>query len=278
MLVRSHHDPRDFLELIEPFLLQREVENALPLSIARSFVEMATHDGLMFSVESGTEVVAVAVKSLKRNIVMTAAPELALRALAAYLNQYDFPVPGVNAPAETAREFARAWTAISGMTSTERVKLRIFELRHISPALPPPPAGSMRLATIDDSELVERWLRAFIDEATNDPHEHVRERVARMIGASNVVLWINAEGAPCSMAAIVRRSPRGSTIAWVYTPTEFRNCGCATAVVGELSRRELAAGRAFCTLYADQANPISNAVYQRIGYVPVCDALDVAFH
>ena len=278
MLVRAHHDPRDFLELVEPFLLQREVENALPLGIARSFVELATHDGLMFSVESAAGVVAVALKSPKRNLVMTTAPECALRALATYLNTYAFPVPGVNAPIDTAREFGRTWTELSGTTMTERVRLRIFELRALADSVPPPPAGEMRFAALEDAELVERWLRAFIDEATNDPHDSVRERVARLVGASNVALWTDAAGQPVSMSAVVRRSPRGATLAWVYTPPEHRMKGFATACVAELSRRELAAGRAFCTLYADQQNPTANQVYERIGYVPVCEALDAPFH
>jgi GNAT superfamily N-acetyltransferase len=277
MLVRFHHDPRDFFELVEPFLLEREVENGLPLGIARTFVDQATHDGLMFSVESGTDVVAVAVKSPKRNLVITAAPEPALRALANYLHTYAFPVPGINAPMETALDFARAWIEVSGTTMTERVRLRIFELRALIDGLPAP-AGAFRLATMEDAELIERWLRAFIDEATHDSHEGVRDVVARRLGASHVGLWADAEGIPMSMAATTRRSARGSTIAWVYTPPELRSRGYATACVAELSRRELAAGRSFCTLYTDQSNPTSNKIYQRIGYLPVCDALDATFH
>jgi hypothetical protein len=277
MLVRAHHDPRDFLELVEPFLLQREVENALPLGIARSFVDLATHDGLMFSVESGTDVVAVALKSPKRNVVLTDGPKMAIHALARYLHTYAFPVPGVNAPMDAARDFARAWVEINGVTMTERALLRIFELRAVADGLPVP-SGGFRLATMDDAELVERWLRAFIDEATHDSHEGVRDLVARRLGASHVGLWADAEGVPMSMAATTRRSPRGTTIAWVYTPPAQRGRGYATACVAELSRRELAAGRSFCTLYTDVKNPTSNAIYQRIGYVPVCDALDLTFH
>jgi predicted GNAT family acetyltransferase len=31
-------------------------------------------------------------------------------------------------------------------------------------------------------------------------------------------------------------------------------------------------------LYTDLANPTSNAIYQRIGYLPVGDAANVVFH
>ena len=33
-------------------------------------------------------------------------------------------------------------------------------------------------------------------------------------------------------------------------------------------------GNRFCALYTDLANPTSNAIYQRIGYEPVCDAAE----
>ena len=36
-------------------------------------------------------------------------------------------------------------------------------------------------------------------------------------------------------------------------------------------------GQQFCFLYTDLANPISNAIYERIGYKPVTDVVDVNF-
>lgn len=32
-----------------------------------------------------------------------------------------------------------------------------------------------------------------------------------------------------------------------------------------------------CFLNSDLANPTSNAIYQRVGYRPACDDLDIAF-
>jgi hypothetical protein len=32
-----------------------------------------------------------------------------------------------------------------------------------------------------------------------------------------------------------------------------------------------------CVLFTDLANPTSNAIYRRIGYQPVCDAVEIAF-
>jgi uncharacterized protein len=84
-------------------------------------------------------------------------------------------------------------------------------------------------------------------------------------------------GMPRSMAAVVRRTPRGSGIAALYTPPEHRGRGYATALVATLSRGDMERGSAFCFLHTDLANPTSNRIYQRIGYRPVCDVVDLVF-
>lgn len=44
-----------------------------------------------------------------------------------------------------------------------------------------------------------------------------------------------------------------------------------------LSQKLLDDGRKFCFLYTDLANPISNHVYQKMGYEPVTDATVYSF-
>jgi predicted GNAT family acetyltransferase len=57
----------------------------------------------------------------------------------------------------------------------------------------------------------------------------------------------------------------------VYTPAHLRGHGYAGAVTVEVSRAALAAGATEVVLYTNAANPTSNALYQRIGYVPLTD-------
>ena len=57
----------------------------------------------------------------------------------------------------------------------------------------------------------------------------------------------------------------------VYTPAHLRGRGYAGAVTVEVSRAALAAGATDVVLFTDPANPTSNALYQRIGYVPLTD-------
>ena len=69
----------------------------------------------------------------------------------------------------------------------------------------------------------------------------------------------------------------GSRIGPVYTPPEHRSHGYATRLVAELSSARLAMGDPACFLFTDLANQTSNAIYERIGYVKLCDAEEYAF-
>ncbi len=57
----------------------------------------------------------------------------------------------------------------------------------------------------------------------------------------------------------------------MYTPPEARRRGYASALVASVSQAALDAGRRFCFLFTDQANPTANHIYQAIGFEPVRD-------
>ncbi len=83
-------------------------------------------------------------------------------------------------------------------------------------------------------------------------------------------LWEDA-GEVVALAGAAGPTPRGIRIGPVYTPPDRRGRGYASNLVAEVSRRQLAAGRSFCFLFTDLANPTSNHIYQTIGYEPVVD-------
>jgi hypothetical protein len=56
-----------------------------------------------------------------------------------------------------------------------------------------------------------------------------------------------------------------------------RRRGYGSAVTAAVTAERLAAGRRFCFLYTDLANPTSNRIYASLGYEPVCDSVDCAF-
>ena len=145
-----------------------------------------------------------------------------------------------------------------------------------------PPAevpGRPRAATRADRNLLVSWLRAFTAEALGDVESPAQDSERwvddRLGGAGGVVLWEVDE--PVSLAGWGGRTPNGIRIGPVYTPPEHRRRGFGSAVTAAVSAEQLAAGRRFCFLYTDLANPTSNRIYVDIGYEPVCDSADYAF-
>jgi uncharacterized protein len=176
---------------------------------------------------------------------------------------------GINGARRWSEPFARAWVDAAGATAHVRRDMRAFELRSVR--RPDMPAGRFRSTTPRDAESLARWTVALgvdIDEAITEAE--AARSVARLTAANDLTVW-ERDAEVVSMAAVVRRTRRSSSIALVYTPPEFRGRGFASATVAELSQRELDAGQSWCSLFTDLANPTSNHIYTEIGYEPVCD-------
>ena len=63
----------------------------------------------------------------------------------------------------------------------------------------------------------------------------------------------------------------------MYTPPPLRGRGYATALVAALSQALLDDGRQRLFLITDLANPVSNAIYARIGFQPQSDLFHFDF-
>ena len=183
----------------------------------------------------------------------------------------------VNGDRESADAFARAWRDRTGCLVTETMAMRLFRLDTL---LTPNVPGRMRLATVDDAELLGPWRHAFMTEAMSHlpaDVDHVAELRTQIDLAQAIhVLW-EVDGIPVSWAATGPPVNAMSRIGPVYTPAEHRNHGYAAAVTAAISAWATTAGATEVLLYTDLTNPTSNGVYQRIGFVPVLDATELTF-
>jgi uncharacterized protein len=173
-----------------------------------------------------------------------------------------------NGPTRWVEPFAEAWAGLGASVTAGR-ETRAFELHTLQP--PRDPGGEYREARDEDAAILVPWTVAFwedIDEPLDE--DAAVATVARLTGQRDFAVWERG-GALVSMAAVVRRTARSSTIAFVYTPPELRGRGYASAVVAALTQRELDAGAQWCSLFTDLANPTSNHIYQALGYEPRAD-------
>ena len=77
---------------------------------------------------------------------------------------------------------------------------------------------------------------------------------------------------------MVRRPVAGvARIGPVYTPDDDRGHGYGSAVTAAAARTALAAGSRDVVLFTDVANPVPNAIYRRLGFVPRADWLATDF-
>ncbi len=279
MIEIHRHAAAAFLARAETWLLESEAQSNLLLGLAAR-VAAGDHpyeDPIyLATVEDNGELLGCAWRTPPWRFGLTRMPNEALPALAADLAGFYDEIPGVHGPEETALAFAELWASARGLEHRIIMHLRIHRLDTVLPP-EPAPAGRLRIAEPDDLDLLVEWAGAFSREATpgEPPSARLRENLARHVESGALALWEDA--GPVSMAAAMAPSATGIRVNLVYTPPAMRRRGYAAACVAALSQRQLDAGRAFCSLYTDLANPTSNSVYRRIGYRPVSDVVDLEF-
>ncbi|WP_409474472.1 GNAT family N-acetyltransferase [Streptomyces sp. HC307] len=190
--------------------------------------------------------------------------------LAARLAGPGHPLPGVSAEHDTATAFAEAWQRHTGATPTLREQHRLYRLGTLTPP-EPLPEGRGRVAGEQDLEQLRLWYREFAAAIGEVPSADADSWADTRFADRRVTLWETPDGTPVSMAGVTEMIAGQIRVAPVYTPPHLRGRGYAGAVTVEVSRAALAAGATEVVLFADLANPTSNSLYQRIGYVPVTD-------
>jgi RimJ/RimL family protein N-acetyltransferase len=206
-------------------------------------------------------------------LLLTAVPADAAAGLATVLAGR--PLSGVNAYPEAAQRFAAAWRDAAGCVVTPVRRMRLYRLGELTWP-DPAPDGQPRVAADADAPLLDGWFTAFAREVRDQGEEDHAADVRDKLGYGGISFW-QAGGRLVSMAAVTRQVAGMIRIGPVYTPPEFRGRGYASAVTAALSLRAREAGAAEVLLYTDLDNPVSNSVYQRIGYRGVEDRVVLAF-
>jgi uncharacterized protein len=278
MRVRQVDDPHSFLEAAGALLLADEARHNLILGLAaalRDTPSLYKEHRLWLVEDDDAVVVGAALRTAPYNLVL-AQPRDDM-ALAALVDAVEEDLPGIVGALPEAEIFATAWQHRTGRGRRVR-RQGIYALEHVRSVTGV--SGSARPASDDDLALLRQWLRSFAIEALGgaEPDLHAIERTLQHRlrgGDAGFVLW--DDGGPVSIAAFGNPTPTGMRIGPVYTAPEHRRRGYASALVAYVCALCLAAGRRFCFLYTDLANPTSNRIYTEIGYEWVCESAEIAF-
>lgn len=140
--------------------------------------------------------------------------------------------------------------------------------------------GEIMVATSEHQNIVSKFTLGFIADSfpnEKDPVKRAKEMASRHIQNGTIFLWKNSRGEIVSMAAKNRESKNGATISLVYTPKDLRGNGYASRTVAMLPQKLLDEGKIKCNLFTDLTNPISNSIYQKIGFKFIGESMHLSF-
>ncbi|GGL44029.1 GNAT family N-acetyltransferase [Planomonospora parontospora] len=265
-------DVEVFAGAAEPWLLRDPVRNTAPLTVLRG-IRAGVHSGdvLLAWLEEDGRTVAAAVHAPPRGLLLPDLPASSVPSLAAALIEAERVVPEISGPLAQVEAFAASWWR----PVKRRILERLYRLESVSP-LRRPVSGAARTAGTGDRELLAAWLADFHFEALGERAGELLPVVSSRIGREELVLWEDG-GRPVACAAFSAPIGAMSRIGPVYTPPEFRGRGYGEAVTRAVTREALDAGATEVLLFTDLGNPVSNSVYQAIGYRAIADYAEIAF-
>jgi len=206
------------------------------------------------------------------------------RGLAQILHRRGEQVGGVNGALPAAEVLAQESARLQEQASQQSMHSRLFRLDDL--IWPRPVSGRLRPAGAGDLDLALSWSASFEREAEEQagrtPGHTSRvnadvDAVRRRIETGGLWFWEDDGGVVVHMTGARPPSFGAARIAPVYTPPEHRGRGWASAAVAEVTDGIQRVGAIPC-LFTDQANPVSNAIYQALGYRPVLDMASVVVH
>jgi uncharacterized protein len=282
MKAAFYKNAADFLANVKSALVKNEARYSLIFGVSRRLLKTphvyGQDDPWFCTVSNETGICAAAMRTPPHKVVLAhfnGDAAAVAESLAGAVFKIETVLPGVSGDKDLTVCFMETWRRRHGVKVREdlTVNQRIYKLEKVN-GVPLSP-GRMRPATEGDSELVKKWTRAFHVGASGAARNMPETNVAPLIDEGAVFFW--EAGEPVSMAMKYRPTDRSMDVSTVYTPPELRGRGYATSLVAELSRNILQSGCEFCTLYTNLANPVSNAIYMKIGYKPVADCVNYTF-
>jgi predicted GNAT family acetyltransferase len=273
MEIRLQPDLATFVALAGPLYRADPVTHTVALTVLEQPLDFHTlltvHRG---GTDDSHDVVGAALRTPPSPLAVSGLPEAAAMAAASVRADHDPGLDQVFGPRERAEAFAEAWCTVTGAVARTLVAQRGFRLGEL--VAPAEVAGSVRSAGPSDLELAWEWQRAFAEEATPHSPAPTREKVLQQLtGFGCTLFWELPGGEPVAMARASTPLAGMSRITWVYTPTAMRGHGYGSAVTAAASRWALDAGASDVVLFTDLSNPTTNAIYPRLGYRPVHDAV-----
>ena len=283
----QYSDIKHFYMDTYDLLMRHEAQNVIPLGniiIGNEGKDKTdwrdSANWFMATITDDKSILLTAVMTTPKNLTLYATDNkndnIALNSLVDGIIKNDIHIPGVMAEKSLAEMFAQSYAVKRGIEYTVAKNQRIYELSQVNVEIPS--IGTVRLATKKDMSFLPYWMKGFDSDCFGDSLATGGSTDNYLYRMSDNRLYILEDnGMPVSMAKISRDLQTVCVVGLVYTPPYFRGKGYATSCVAAVSQFGLDRGFTKCVLYTDLANPISNSIYMKIGYKPICDSIEIKF-
>ena len=276
MKLNQFQTAQEFLNHTQYFLEMDEATNSLMLGLAIA-KKSVDDNSLYLNITENETILFAAIQTPSRNLIVCGREEGMISYITTLINYFkdeNIDIPGINGPKDLVLQLAAAFNEAFNWKYKIRYNQVVYQLTEIKDN--PNLEGNFKIATEDDLPLIGKWMDAFFQESLQilDP-ESAKTTAKKKIENNAVYLWKNES--TVAMTCIARPTANGISINYVYTPNHQRKKGYGTKLVAQVSTLMLEKGYKFCTLFADQNNPSTNRIYQRIGYKPVGEFRTVEF-
>ncbi|HEX4221000.1 MAG TPA: GNAT family N-acetyltransferase [Pseudonocardiaceae bacterium] len=281
MNITRLHDVHEFWRQVAPLYTVDPVRHTIALTVLRRVREghgFSDQAPVMMTIEDDGKLVGSVFCTPPFPLGLSAMPIEAARPVAEFALAEGLRPSSALGEHEVVDAFAAAWHELTGATSSVDTDERLYRLSETEFTPPTNVPGELVMAGEDDFDVLVRFRREFAIETQHRPELDNAERGVRALfasGGGQGLWWV--DGRPVSLAAASKPIEGMSRIAPVYTPQAERGHGYGSAVTAGVSQWAIDQGASDVVLFTDLANPISNSIYQRIGYRPVMDIVEVAF-
>jgi predicted GNAT family acetyltransferase len=273
LTVIRHRDADAFLAAAQPALVRDPAARAFYTALAMAPAERigAFEATRYFATLDSGSILGVAMQTAPdRQLVLQGCDVAAAPAFADDFAETGRPLRGVVGERPVCEAFLSTWAT----RHDDRYELWVHTRNHcltaVADDLPGCP-GSMRVADESDADWVVAQQIAFVNEVRiPEAPERVERAVRQRIAQRRFRIW-DRDAVAVAYAGFSDAGEAGARIGPVWTLPPHRGRGYATALVAAVARELLARGKQELFLVTDIANPISNAIYARIGFRPLRD-------
>ncbi|WP_377867246.1 GNAT family N-acetyltransferase [Bacillus sp. R86525] len=257
-----------FKEDVTSFLEKNEQANNLILGV----LQVVQEPIFMAVAKRGEEIAVVFLQTVEKQMIV-ATSEIAeedIVELAKELTKVYPDIPGFIGNKKVIQKLAEEIAILEQKKMVVGMEQGVYELKRVKKWNKD---GVFRTINSDELPLIEKWIYQFCEDVKLPTTKEEAKQTAHTLITTNRLFGLEIGGKLVSVAAKTRPTTNNITVNFVYTPKEERKKGYASNCVAALSQRMLDEGYKTTTLYTDLANPISNKIYQEIGYEQIMESV-----